>query len=47
MTNPINVYGKSKLLGEKYIIETGGNFLILRISWVYGKKVVKLFKNNN
>ena len=46
MTNPINVYGESKLLGEKYIIETGGNFLILRISWVYGKSG-KTFKNNN
>ena len=33
--NPINVYGESKLLGEKKIIETGDVFLIFRLSWVY------------
>ena len=33
--NPINEYGKSKLLGEKYIIDTGGDYLIFRLSWVF------------
>lgn len=35
-TNPINEYGKSKLLGEKYIAETTDKYLIFRVSWVYG-----------
>lgn len=35
-TSPINVYGQSKLEGEKNILAVGGKFLILRISWVYG-----------
>jgi len=33
--NPINVYGESKLLGEKKILEIGASFLIFRLSWVY------------
>ncbi len=32
---PINVYGRSKLAGEKAIEEVGGTYLILRTSWVY------------
>ena len=34
--NPINVYGYSKLAGEKEIQENFSHFLILRTSWVYG-----------
>lgn len=34
-TAPRNVYGHSKLAGEKAIQEVGGDFLILRTSWVY------------
>jgi dTDP-4-dehydrorhamnose reductase len=34
-TNPLNVYGKSKLLGEKNIKQASEAFLILRTSWVY------------
>jgi dTDP-4-dehydrorhamnose reductase len=34
--NPINAYGRSKLAGERAIIERGGIYLILRTSWVYG-----------
>lgn len=37
-TNPINIYGKTKLAGEKAIQTVGGNFLILRTSWVYGMR---------
>lgn len=36
ITNPISVYGKTKLLGEKAIKETNTNYLILRTAWVYG-----------
>ena len=35
--NPINIYGKSKLEGEKAIQEIFDNFLILRVSWVFGQ----------
>ena len=31
--NPINVYGASKLAGERAIQEAGGKFLIFRTSW--------------
>ncbi len=35
--NPINYYGVSKLEGERMIAETMDNFLIFRVSWVFGK----------
>jgi dTDP-4-dehydrorhamnose reductase len=35
-TNPINVYGQSKLLGEKYIQEVLDDYLIIRTSWLFG-----------
>ncbi|MBQ8476663.1 dTDP-4-dehydrorhamnose reductase, partial [bacterium] len=36
-TNPINVYGKSKLAGEKEIQKATKKHYILRTSWLYGK----------
>ena len=35
-TNPVNVYGQSKLAGELAIAATGIPHLIFRTSWVYG-----------
>jgi dTDP-4-dehydrorhamnose reductase len=34
-TNPLNIYGKSKLEGEEHIQQAAGAYLILRTSWVY------------
>ena len=34
--NPLNIYGKSKLKGEKIVKNILSDFLILRTSWVYG-----------
>jgi dTDP-4-dehydrorhamnose reductase len=36
-TNPINVYGASKLLGEKYIQQIIGYYFIFRTSWLYSE----------
>jgi len=33
--NPINVYGHSKLEGERSVSQVNGSYLILRTSWVY------------
>ena len=34
--NPLNVYGSSKLAGERAITAAGGAHLVLRTSWIYG-----------
>lgn len=36
-TNPINVYGESKLLGERNIIRAMKDYRIIRTSWLFGR----------
>lgn len=36
--NPQNAYGRSKLAGERAIRQAGGDWLILRTSWVYAAR---------
>jgi dTDP-4-dehydrorhamnose reductase len=55
--DPINTYGKSKLLGEEIIRSTCRRFIIIRVSWLFGdrgkanvnfaKKVLDLAKDQN
>ncbi len=35
-TNPINAYGRSKLLGEKYMLWLLRKFYLIRTSWLFG-----------
>lgn len=41
--NPINEYGKSKLLGEQYIQDILKEYFIIRTSWLYSKKYGRNF----
>lgn len=50
-TNPINIYGKSKLAGEEAVLLTNPNAFILRTAWLYSpfgvnfvKSMLNLFK---
>jgi len=47
-TNPLSIYGKSKLAGENKIVQSGCNYFIFRTSWVCGesgKNFIKTIKN--
>jgi dTDP-4-dehydrorhamnose reductase len=35
ISNPLGVYARTKLEGEQVVQQTGGVFLILRLSWMY------------
>lgn len=37
ITDPIGVYGKTKLAGEETIKKVGCNYIILRTAWLYSK----------
>src|SRR3989338_2854083 len=51
---PINNYGKSKLFGEKFLLEVTDKFLLFSVSWVFGcgrqnflYKLLELAKRNH
>jgi dTDP-4-dehydrorhamnose reductase len=37
LPSPLNIYGASKLQGERYIRETSKDYLIIRTEWLYGR----------
>ena len=43
LPNPINEYGRSKLMGERYIQDLLDHYYIIRTSWLYSKSVGKNF----
>ena len=42
--NPINAYGKSKLLGERYIQDIMSDYFIIRTSWLYSQYGKNFYK---
>ncbi|MDX1924439.1 MAG: dTDP-4-dehydrorhamnose reductase [Rickettsiaceae bacterium] len=54
ITNPINIYGASKLAGEREVENSGAEYLMLRTSWVFSpmgqnfvKKISQLIKSRD
>jgi dTDP-4-dehydrorhamnose reductase len=54
ITNPMSIYGKSKLLGENSIIDSGCKYIIIRTAWLFSeygsnflKTMLKLSKNKS
>lgn len=50
VTNPINTYGLSKLMGEQFVTTLTSRFYVVRTSWLYGgngrnfvDRILKLF----
>jgi dTDP-4-dehydrorhamnose reductase len=43
--NPLNVYGESKLAGEKAIMTSGADYLILRTTWVFASRGQNFLKS--
>jgi dTDP-4-dehydrorhamnose reductase len=37
LCNPVNVYGESKLAGERYLQERSSNYILIRTEWLYGR----------
>jgi dTDP-4-dehydrorhamnose reductase len=35
--HPVNRYGQSKLMGERYLRELSKNFILIRSAWLYGR----------
>jgi dTDP-4-dehydrorhamnose reductase len=35
--HPVNLYGQSKLTGERYLQELSTNFILIRSAWLYGR----------
>ncbi|HOV13650.1 MAG TPA: dTDP-4-dehydrorhamnose reductase [Spirochaetota bacterium] len=53
-TNPIGVYGDSKLAGEENVLNNYDKFFIIRTAWLYGKNgnnfpytMIRLFKERD
>ncbi len=51
--NPVNIYGRTKLAGEKFVKSILNNYIIIRTAWIFGKKrqhfvdyVISGIKNN-
>ena len=42
-TNPLSVYGKTKLQGEVAIKKSNCKYLIFRTSWLYGSLMARIF----
>ena len=54
ITNPISIYGESKLKGERLIIDNCKKYMIIRTSWLYSKygnnfvkKIVDISRKND
>lgn len=44
VANPLNIYGKTKLLGDLHIENSGCKYLIFRTSWVYSSRRTNFIK---
>lgn len=53
MKNPQSAYGRTKLAGEKFVIENTNKFFIIRTAWLYGegknfvRTMINLSKTND